>query len=73
MALKKIEGKKTTSFKKMTVSCEAVLNTDKRQQIPKTIISICLHCSKSRAFIRPQSFLLTCKDLSVIKIPKIKV
>ena len=33
--------------------------------------AICLHCSKSRAFTRPESFLLTCKDPSVIKIPKI--
>ena len=38
----------------------------------KTIISIRLHYSKSRAFTRPKSFLLTCKDPSVINIPKIK-
>ena len=50
----------------MLFSWEAVLNTDKRQQIPKTIISISLLCSKSRPFTRPQSFLLTCKDLSEI-------
>ena len=29
------------------------LNADKRQQIAKTIISICFHCSKSRAFTSP--------------------
>ena len=36
------------------VSCESfLLNADKRQQIAKTIICICLLCSKSRAFTRP--------------------
>ena len=37
----------------MLFSGEGLLNVDKRQQIAKTIISICLHCSKSRAFTRP--------------------
>ena len=42
VALKKIDGKKTTTNADN-------LNADKRQQIAKTI----MHCSKSRAFIRP--------------------
>ncbi len=40
-------------FKKKLFLWEGLLNTDKRQQIAKTIISICLLCSKSRAFTRP--------------------
>ena len=32
---------------------EGLLNADKRQQISKTIISICFRCPKSRVFTRP--------------------
>ena len=53
VALKKFEGKKLRIFKKMLFSKEGLLNADKRQQIAITIISICLFCSKSRAFTRP--------------------
>ena len=48
MALKKFEGKKLRIFKKMLFSWEELLNADKRQQIAKTIISICLLCAKKQ-------------------------
>ena len=48
-----LKGKKLRIFKKMLFSWEGLLNADKRQQLAKTIICICLHCSKSRAFTRP--------------------
>ena len=50
---KNLKEKKLRIFKKMLFLWEGLLNTDKRQQIAKTIISICLLCSKSRAFTRP--------------------
>ena len=50
VALKKFEGKKLRIFKKMLFSLEGLLNADKRQQLAKTIICICLHCSKSRIY-----------------------
>ena len=56
----------------MLFSWEGLSTADNRQQIAKTIISICLLCSKSRAFTRPWSVLLTCKDPSVKTMPKIK-
>ena len=49
----KKEGKKLRILKKMLFLWEGLLNADKRQQITKTVICICLHCSKSRAFTRP--------------------
>ena len=56
----------------MLFSWEGLLNSDKRQQIiAKTIIYVCLHCSKSRAFTTALKLFATCKDpWSVIKIPK---
>ena len=50
---KNLKEKKLRVFKKMFFSWEGLLNADKRQQIAKTIISICLLCSKSGAFTRP--------------------
>ena len=50
MALKKFEEKKKLRiFKKMLFLEKDFLNADKRQQLAKTIISICSHCSKSHA------------------------
>ena len=43
----------TNFLKNVFFSWEGLLNADKRQQIAKTIISVCLHCSKSGALTRP--------------------
>ena len=44
----KKEGKKLRILKKMLFLWEGLLNADKGQQITKTVICICLHCSFTR-------------------------
>ena len=50
----------------MLFSWEGLLNADKRQQIAKTIISICLLCSKSHAFTRPSAHVVACVITAVL-------
>ena len=59
MALKKFEGKKPRIFKKMHFKGEGLLNDDQCQQIAKTIIFICLHCSKSGCPVAIFSYFLS--------------